>query len=907
MTRWPTVRQVRREARGDLPLLAVLGVVTALFAAVCALAPVLLARQEDQALRQRLAAAQSRAPALTVTADLLGAPAGKATPVATALRQAGHDLVADADGPLAHTLRLTRGRADYPAASVAVPAGVQPGTGSVMLTVSYVSDAAAHLRIASGHSPGPGAAPELMLSRTTARQLGLRAGDRLTAVYRRGGRSYPVTFLLAGVFDPVGTGDDFWQGQAALDRPLRYGLAGSPGLQLSARALIGAAAPEQLEQAGVPDPGLTWELGVRLGRAAVAQARALPAALARYPDGVSQGQCGGADAGGTPVCTAADRATTTFDTTDRLTGLLGDFDAADARARTLLSFAAAAVAAVGGATLVTSVRLLLRRQAAALRLQQVRGASVGQLVAMRCATGLPVIAAATAAGWAAGVLGAPSGGSGRPQLPAALGCAAAAALALAVQTWLTLREPATAYAARARLPRRGRRLVGETLVLLAAVAGVVVLRLEGTAQGPDPQTAATPVLVAVVTVLVLLRIHPPLLAFAAARARGGRGFLGLVSLARARAEVPATSLALFVLVLSLGTAVLGGLVTRTVDRGVATAAAWSSGGDAAAVTDGTTDPAAVRVPGVRAVTEQLRRLDLTGPDGSTHAGTAVLGVDVAALRAAAPGGPLAAALTGAAGPLAGDGLPAGTYRTNGGVPLTAARVLTPAELRDPLLGPLLSELPSGTPLLVTPQAGRPDAQGTQGTPDLGSTAVLLFAEPGSGTARLRTAADQALGPLARLQVRGELAAALRADGLVHAIRAGYVAAGVLAVVLALLTLALELVLTAPARGRTAALLRTLGVGGGGVAAVQLLQLLPLALVAACGGVLLGVVEPALLGPALSVRPFTGGPGEPARALDDRLTAALGLGLGLLVLAEAAVEALSARRRALAAVLRLGDA
>ncbi|MFG2523399.1 hypothetical protein [Streptomyces sp. NPDC048527] len=72
-----------------------------------------------------------------------------------------------------------------------------------------------------------------------------------------------------------------------------------------------------------------------------------------------------------------------------------------------------------------------------------------------------------------------------------------------------------------------------------------------------------------------------------------------------------------------------------------------------------------------------------------------------------------------------------------------------------------------------------------------------------------------------------------------------------------------------------------------------------------GGTVLGLVLPGLLGPTLDLREFTGGPAAPAPHTDVLLTAALGVGLGVLVAVAAGVETLIGRRRGLGAVLRVG--
>lgn len=57
-----TLRLIRKEARGDLPLLVCLAALALILAGLCAWAPAVAGRQEDRALRQRVAAAQSQAP-----------------------------------------------------------------------------------------------------------------------------------------------------------------------------------------------------------------------------------------------------------------------------------------------------------------------------------------------------------------------------------------------------------------------------------------------------------------------------------------------------------------------------------------------------------------------------------------------------------------------------------------------------------------------------------------------------------------------------------------------------------------------------------------------------------------------------------------------------------------------------
>ncbi|GAA3486066.1 hypothetical protein [Streptomyces cremeus] len=73
-----------------------------------------------------------------------------------------------------------------------------------------------------------------------------------------------------------------------------------------------------------------------------------------------------------------------------------------------------------------------------------------------------------------------------------------------------------------------------------------------------------------------------------------------------------------------------------------------------------------------------------------------------------------------------------------------------------------------------------------------------------------------------------------------------------------------------------------------------------------GGDAPGLLLPRLLGDALDLRGFTGGPLDPVPRIDHAATAVLGGGFLLLVAAAVAVETALAGRRKLGAVLRLGE-
>ncbi|WP_245791639.1 FtsX-like permease family protein [Actinacidiphila rubida] len=946
MTRTPatgaamTLRLIRREIRGDLPLLACLAVLVATLTALCAWAPAAAGRQEDRALKQRIAAAQAQAPVVTLSATpevLASDPPRLDMARLLGDGRALHDRLG---GPAARHLTFAPGGGyDYSPASVTAPRPPDGTVSSTELTLSHLPDAQGRLRYVGGHAPAEhtpvGTPPQIALSQSTARALGVGAGRRLDVGFTPtpGVQQAPPRAVLqvSGVFVPTPGADGFWSGQSTLVQPSRHPAARATGTVLVARGLVGTDAADLLARAGVSGPLVTWQLRADLGPRAVDQARALSGALSQYGPDLNVALCQGVDQiTGDISCHVGRQATGSLRVIDALTPLLDDFAAQDDQARALAWFAVDSLAAVVLATTAVAVRLLLRRREDHLRLQRARGASTARLVLLRSAVAWPVVAAAGLLGYAAGRYAAPTGSSGTPQPLIALAAACAVALTVSLMTWVAVRERSRPR--RRGRPRRirvgGRRLVMECTVLVAGAAGVAALR----SQGPDPVLGAVPALLAVVAVLVLLRLHPPVLGLVRRWTGRRRGTAGFVGVARAAHDAPATGMALFVMVLTLGTAVFGGLVQRTVDLGLSGGAAWSVGADAGATTEGNTVPAPgvlTGTAGIRMAVQNLHNLTLVGQaDGAVISPVAVVTVDPRQLAAVAPESPLAgvlrSALAGAppSRPSGGAPLPAvvsaglrAQERTGGftatvqadGQPrahltLEPRGTLTAAELRDPLLGPLSARIPAGTPLLITTAS----AEYLMAQQSSGSTVLLLHDEgSAAGEAALRSAAARVLGPQARFRDRSATLNTLRHDGLTRGLVTVYATSSALAALAGLLAVALELILTAHERRRTTSFLRALGLGGREARAMHVLQLLPLAVASAVGGTALGLLEPRLMEQALDLRQFTGGPAQPALRADGSLTVALVASVVALVLTAAVTETALARRRRPAEDLRPG--
>ncbi|WP_419998485.1 hypothetical protein [Streptomyces boninensis] len=931
MTRTPPAL---REIRAELPLLAGLLVLIALLAGGSAAAAPLLDRTEGRVLAARLADAQESDAAIRFSRSF----------------RPGLDFDKNVKAPvLASDLQVIRGNLakqrpkhlvgplGLPTAHIALPeTGARIGGRPTLLRLLHTDDAPRAPAYVAGRPPraaGPGEPVEIAVSTRTRDALRLRPGSRIDAnapgqhlggVYRRHGYTGPM--VVSGVFRTPAA-----RGPAALGkvRPLLAQPLRADGV-VQAEALFALGSLPAVFQGGTAQFTVDWRVPLRLTGARAARyagddGRAgLIRGLAAYR------QAGEAHIWDDIVVlnSYAVGRNLAPDVEDEATPVIRRLGGEWGQAALLSSFALAAVAAVGLATVAVVARLAVVRRAARDQLRRARGASATGLAAERALLTAPFAAAGLAAGLLAARLAVPAGTS--LQMGWAVAVAAAAWLAAPALTAAGTREhrlrraePDTGVRRPARV-----RLTAEAAVLLTAVAGIVALRVRGTTSGPDPQLAAVPVLAGLAVVVVLIRLYPlPVRALARLAGRG-RGAVGLIALARAAKEAPAKALALLVLVTTLGTAVFTGLVSETVTEGRRTGLDWRTGGADAVVTGLQNEGAELRAaPGVEhavPVTGYSTGLvsDRTGLSRRT---ADLVAFDPGRLAAARPGAPAAGALRGLGAaerrggrveiPAVGSAGTAGdTYTADfkgASVHLRVVAELGRDAAADPVLGPLLrarGDAPgSSAPLLLTDARAMAAAE-RAGMREPGERVLLLYGEridpaqlralaTASGVVGLR--ADDAL------IFRTEERAAGAGDVLRPAQRVSAVC-GAAAALLALLAVLLELALTAPERGRTLARLRLLGFGSRPATALNALQLLPMTLAAVAGGTALGLALPAVLGPALELRDLAGTPAEPALQTDYVLTAALAAGVVALVACAVALETAAAGRRGSGATLRLGD-
>ncbi|MBV2156789.1 hypothetical protein [Kitasatospora sp. SUK 42] len=928
-----TLRLIRREARIAWPVAAVLALLAVLLTAIPLSWPPRFDRLAAGSLADRVDRAQLTGPLISARAVtvVLAHSVGTAArdTLDRDLDQGGDALRAAAAPPLAAALGRPKARVTTEAVSALGPGMPTPYGKPPQFSLVYAQPdgSSGPVEYVQGRPPTDQDAPsgkasriEVAASEQTRDRLGLTVGQE----FELSGQPWGAPVVLVGVFRTDHGAGRLWQQSPMLVAP--WTVNADPGQALAGQLLTSAGGMRQAAGRGTPLQ-VVWDVPVAVDRSGPA---ATPTGIAELRSALA-----GLRSGNPDVHQLAGQLLPALAITDRLTPELDAFAVQRGRTEQLQGFALTGVLTVVVATAVAAARLGVRRRSGAFALQLSRGAGLFGIAGRLLAEAAVAVGPGVAVGWVLGGLLAPPGaalGSPVPVLIAALlvWCAPAAAL--------------LASAGRVRAVPRSRRLVLEALVLLLAAGGLVALRTRSafTGSGIDLQLASAPVLLALVMVLALIRLLPPLLLWATRWARRSRGLVPLVALARAGTQSGAAALALVVLVLATGYGVFGGMVSRTLADSRAQTADWRTGGAAAALVgprdrlsgDLSKAPTVGHQVTVTGATAELTSQD----DGSALPGAQLVGLDATELGAAAPNSPVArallasdaantpvgrigeggteAVLTALADPDLAARFPDGSFEVSAlGMSRALVHVvgvLPPEALRDPVLGPVLGSRPQhGALLLFTgPSARLLPAQ--PGHP----SALLLYPAAGGpplDPAAVRAAAAPQLAPTggtgAPVEFRdpAEELDALRTDGLVRSVQLAFQVTTGLGLLLALGAFALDLLLSAAERARTTSYLRTLGIGSRAVLGLHLLHLLPLLLAAAVGGAALGLLLPAALGPGLRLGTLTGGPFEPATHIDWTTVTLLGIALAVLVPAAAALEAAISRRRGLGAVLRLGEA
>ena len=779
------------------------------------------------------------------------------------------------------------------------------------LEVVFRDPVTSYLRVVQGSlsSRGvPAGTLAVMATQPMAARFGLRPGSRLTLSALTGG---PVTVMVTAIVQPRQGGSTFWQQDTALVRPeLEEATLLSP--YYWAGGLI--ADPDQfgamqriLVNGGL---GLQWEFPLGLGAVSADQVQGLDRALNRAAT-VAPALSG-------PLAPGAEALTVS----SPLTRVLGLFLTTQSSVQTVLLLLFVSLVVTGAAVILLAARMIVTRREAELRLLRSRGGSLRRIAALMSGGALAaagpaaVVGAALAAGLVPGGTG--SGGTGGGWLLAAAAVVAALAGPPVIACWQHRRPTAARNAAgitttEARGPARSRRrLVAEVAAVAAALAGLIVLHDQGptSATGTDLFLAATPVLVALPVVVIMLRLYPLAIGGLLALSRRGPGATGFLALSRAARSSLTGVLPAFALVLALSLAAFAGMVSQGITRGEV-AASWQATGADAVIQPGNQGPvtaAAVRavgaVSGVRHATAVWNTTWST-PDGVPVTVTAVDPASYAALVAdtpfpavpasrvghAAPPGALAAGATlpVLASPAAASVLGRGTATLGAGaaggsltVRVTGVVTATPAQ-------------PSGGVFVLIPLQQLPGPNGTP-TPN-----ALLVTGTAIDHAQLTAVASRVV-PGGSIAFRSAALAELAAAPLQHGAEVIITLTITTAAALGLFIVVLGLALGAAERRFTLARLAVLGYQR--PAGLVVTEVMPGVLAAVVAGLVCALVLPSTVGPGIDLAAFTG-TGAAVRLQPDALSLALpAVIIAGLALAALAAEAWTLRRRDVCGQLRV---
>ncbi|MER5927895.1 ABC transporter permease [Streptomyces mirabilis] len=701
------------------------------------------------------------------------------------------------------------------------------------------------LPIAAGEVTADTRKVEAAVTEATARTLRLRVGSVIDV---DGFGGAPLVVRITGIVEPRHPQGGYWSAEPVLRTP---GVAADapvpPQFHWDAGLLLApGAAPVLLGSQGQPE--LYWRFAPATDRLTAQDVPGLVSRIASLE-------------GGPELLRMREVAGGTAAVATDLETVVGSYTTTRAAITPVVAVGAFGIGAVAAVVLVMAGGLVAARRAAELALLRARGGSLRGIAGRLLAETAVVAVPAAAAGLLLAVLTVDEA----RLLPAVLGASAVALLACAVlpvRAVVAHRRP-RAHAERDDLAhaRPGRRrTVVELTVLVLAVGSVVALRRRGASSAGDLLVSAAPVLVGLIAALVLVRLYPLPLRWAARPAARGRGVVGFLSLARAgRSSTVGVALPLLALLLALTTAAFGGSVLAGVSDARDRAALLATGADARIAGPGEVTPlpagvagAVRKVAGVRAVTAVRieRTAELTSGGAGAKEGLTLIGVEPASYARLARQTGLGA-------------FPAEVLEPKGAQGAGTGRVL------NAVASPGLAERLGRAPRRITSLAGditvriaavrsrTPAAPGADFL--LVDAAGLTHSDP---TALLATGAALD-APALRAAVRGagkgltvtsrdEERAALSDAPLQAGAERIYTTAALAGAGYAVLALLLSLLQSAPERAALLARLRTMGLTSRQGRRLLSLDALPQALLASSGGMLAGWATVRLLAPGIDL-------------------------------------------------------
>ncbi|MBD0747376.1 ABC transporter permease [Streptomyces sp. CBMA152] len=908
----PWVRTRLRTAPGAASALALLVLLTAFLAAAL---PRAIDRYEDRGLRHAVTSASPDNTVIRISGTIPPPPVGDALSPGR-MTQGNEDTLKAIPAPLrpdrsqsAYGVRTTEKiLSDARDTWLARPEGLPP-----RFFVDARSAPADHTRLVSGRLPTAKAdasspTAEAAVTRVTANTLHIKVGSVIHVKRLIGD---PLAVRVTGIVEPLRPSGTYWAAEPVLREPEfvqsdvndrdspHYWYAGLLLGPDSAPALVGATGKPETYNDIAPDP---QAMNAR-------QLCDLKNALASLK-------------GGPALATI--RANSESDTLlTQLDAVLTLFTSVRDSITPVVAVATFGTATVAGVVLLMAGGLAAARRTTELALLRARGGSLRGIAGRLTAETAVVAVPAAALGLALAVWAVPTGRI-EPSLIAVAMVTAVSCLALPVRAALahrTVRSAADRDDLIRVTPSR-RRTVAELTLLVLAVGAVVALRRRSTSAGSDALVSSAPVLVGVIAALVLVRLYPLPLRWAARPAARLRSTVGFLSLARAGRAPGGGILPLLALLTALTTAAFGGSVLAGVADARDKAALYTTGADARIDSVGPLPRAlpdrVAKAPGVSSATPAHVEYGVEMPYGDR---VAVIGADpdsYARLTARTGLGSIAAdALRAPAG--AGPAGP-GSARPRGVVPAIASPKVAaglgkgPRKVRVAGYDVMVRVVAVRTRTPAVPQSDFlvVDASG------LGAkypTTVLITGSGVDGKA-MRSLVTSTAGPHPQdppsVQLRSDTRRQLTDSPLQTGAERLYAAAVAAGAGYAVLALLLSLLRGAPERAALLARLRTMGLTRGQGRRLLILEALPQAVLAAIGGALTGWAATELLAPgvdlaglALAASPATAAVTGGLRA--DPMSLALPAACVIaLAVGVAATQAWWTSRRGSVTELRAGD-
>jgi putative ABC transport system permease protein len=686
---------------------------------------------------------------------------------------------------------------------------------------------------------------EAAVTEATARTLRLRVGSVIDV---DGFGGAPLAVRITGIVEPRHPQGGYWSAKPVLRTPgVTADAPVPPQFYWDAGLLLApGAAPVLLGSQGQPE--LYWRFAPATGRLTAQDVPALVSRIASLE-------------GGPELLRMREIAGSTAAVSTDLETVVGSYTTTRAAITPVVAVGTFGIGAVAAVVLVMAGGLVAVRRATELALLRARGGSLRGIAGRLLAETAVVAVPAAAAGLLLAVLTVDEA----RLLPAVLGASAVALLACAVlpvRAVVAHRRP-RAHAERDDLAqaRPGRRrTVAELTVLVLAVGSVVALRRRGASSTGDFLVSAAPVLVGLIAALVLVRLYPLPLRWAARPAARGRGVVGFLSLARAgRSSTVGVALPLLALLLALTTAAFGGSVLAGVSDARDRAALLATGADARIAGPGEVTPlpagvagAVRKVSGVRGVTAVRieRTAELTSGGAGAKGGLTLIGVDPASYARLARQTGLGAFSADVLTPKGTEGAGTGSVLNAVASPGLAERLgRTPRRITS-LAGDItvrIAAVRSRTPAAPGADFLLVDAAGLEHS----DPTTLLATGAALDAPALRTAVRGA-GKGLSVTLRDEQRVALSDAPLQAGAERIYTTAALAGAGYAVLALLLSLLQSAPERAALLARLRTMGLTPRQGRRLLSLDALPQALLSASGGMLAGWATVRLLAPGIDL-------------------------------------------------------